>query len=92
MRVLLPACSGRRKEVIPQRVTVDQIEGYSRIKRLSDNVASGLALQHLAVGFIDLTLHLTLVPHALDLDAGLGHGSGFSNAPGRNCFWPEQRL
>jgi hypothetical protein len=29
MAVLLPAGSGRRKEVIPQRLTVDQGEGHS---------------------------------------------------------------
>jgi hypothetical protein len=32
MAVLLPAGSGRRKEVIPQRLTVDQVGGHSRIK------------------------------------------------------------
>jgi hypothetical protein len=32
MALLLRAGSGRRKEVIPQRLTVDQSEGYSRTK------------------------------------------------------------
>jgi hypothetical protein len=39
MRVLLPAGSGRRKEFIPQRVTVDQIEGHSRTTRVGVNIS-----------------------------------------------------
>jgi hypothetical protein len=36
MRLLLPAGSGRHKEVIPQRLTVDQVEGHSRTTRVWD--------------------------------------------------------